>query len=257
MFPALLSGNNLSMKKLLLALLLTTSLFSFSQQKESAGTGLLKKAGGALSKAKGGGSLSNEEIVAGLKEALSVGAQNSSTKLSAVDGFFANAAIKVLMPAEAKKVETTLRNAGMGSMVDDAILSMNRAAEDASKSAAPIFVDAIKQMGFQDALGILRGTDTAATSYLKGKTLTALTTAFKPVIDEALQKTGATRHWKTVFETYNKLPTTFKKINTDLSGYVTDKALSGLFLQVALEEQKIRKDPAARVNDVLRKVFGS
>jgi hypothetical protein len=245
------------MKTLILCLLLATSILSYSQQKESAGTGFLKKASTALGKKGGGSSLSNEEIIAGLKEALSVGAQNSSGKLSALDGFFANAAIKVLMPAEAKKVEATLRNAGMGEMVDDAILSMNRAAEEASKSAAPIFIDAIKQMGFQDALSILRGTDTAATSYLKGKTLTALTTAFKPVIDEALQKTGATRHWKTVFETYNKLPTTFKKINTDLSGYVTDRALSGLFYQVAIEEQQIRKNPAARVNDILKKVFGS
>ena len=246
------------MKKLSLLLFLATSLVSYSQQKESAGTGLLKKAGSAFGKNKGGGvSLSNDEIVAGLKEALSVGAQNSSGKLSALDGFFANAAIKVLMPAEAKKVETTLRNAGMGQMVDDAILSMNRAAEEASKSAAPIFIDAIKQMGFQDALSILRGTDTAATSYLKGRTLPSLTSAFRPVIDEALQKTGATKHWKTVFETYNKLPTTFKKINTDLSGYVTEKALTGLFYQVAIEEQQIRKNPAARVNDVLKKVFGS
>ena len=246
------------MKKLLLPVLLATSFFSYSQQKESSGGGLLKKAGTAFGKAKGGGSsLSNDEIIAGLKEALSVGAQNSSGKLSALDGFFANAAIKVLMPAEAKKVETTLRNAGMGQMVDDAILSMNRAAEEASKSAAPIFIDAIKQMGFQDALSILRGTDTAATSYLKGKTLSALTSAFRPVIDEALQKTGATKHWKNVFETYNKFPTTFKKINTDLSGYVTDKALTGLFYQVAIEEQQIRKNPAARVNDVLKKVFGS
>ena len=246
------------MKKLILLLFLATSLVTYSQQKESAGTGLLKKAGSAFGKNKGGGgSLSNDEIIAGLKEALSVGAQNSSGKLSALDGFFANAAIKVLMPAEAKKVETTLRNAGMGQMVDDAILSMNRAAEEASKSAAPIFIDAIKQMGFQDALSILRGTDTAATSYLKGKTLPSLTSAFRPVIDEALQKTGATKHWKTVFETYNKLPTTFKKINTDLSGYVTDKALTGLFYQVAIEEQQIRKNPAARVNDVLKKVFGS
>jgi hypothetical protein len=246
------------MKKLILPLLVITSFFSYSQQKESAGTGLLKKASGAFSKSKGAGSsLSNDEIIAGLKEALSVGAKNSSGKLSAIDGFFANAAIKVLMPDEAKKVESTLRNAGMGDMVDKAILSMNRAAEEASKSAAPIFIDAIKQMGFQDALSILRGTDTAATFYLKGKTIAALTTTFKPVIDEALQKTDATKHWKTVFETYNKLPTTFRKINTDLSGYVTDKALSGLFYQVALEEQKIRKDPAARVNDVLKKVFGS
>ena len=246
------------MKTLILPLLLLTTFFSFSQQKESGGTGLLKKAGTVFTKAKVGGSaLSNDEIIAGLKEALSVGAQNSSGKLSALNGFFANAAIKVLMPPEAKKVETTLRSAGMGDMVDNAILSMNRAAEEASKSAAPIFIDAIKQMDFQDALSILRGTDTAATSYLKGRTLTALTTAFKPVIDEALLKTDATKYWKNVFETYNKLPTTFKKINTDLSGYVTDKALSGLFYQVALEEQKIRKDPAARVNDVLKKVFSN
>ena len=245
------------MKKLILPLLLISSFFSYSQQKESGGTSLLKKAGSVFGKSKGGTSLSNDEIIAGLKEALTVGAQNSSGKLSALDGFFANAAIKVLMPAEAKKVETTLRNAGMGQMVDDAILSMNRAAEEASKSAAPIFINAIKQMSFQDALGILRGADTAATSYLKGKTITALTTAFKPVIDDALQKTGATKHWKTVFETYNKFPTTFKKINTDLSGYVTDKALGGLFYQVALEEQQIRKNPAARVNDILKKVFAN
>jgi len=246
------------MKNLILPILLASSFFSYSQQKESSGTGLFKKAGTAFGKAKSGGSsLSNDEIIAGLKEALSVGAQNSSGKLSAIDGFFANAAIKVLMPAEARKVEATLRNAGLGDMVDKAILSMNRAAEDASKSSAPIFIEAIRQMGFQDALSILRGTDTAATSYLKGKTLAALTIAFKPIIDEALQKTDATKHWKNVFETYNKLPTTFKKINTDLSGYVTEKALSGLFYQVALEEQKIRKDPAARVNDVLKKVFGS
>ena len=245
------------MKKLILLLFVTSSILSYSQQKESAGSGFLKKAGSALGKAKGGSGLSNEEIIAGLKEALSVGAQNSSSKLSSVDGFFANAAIKVLMPAEAKKVETTLRNAGMGQMVDDAILSMNRAAEEASKSAAPIFIDAIKQINFQDALGILRGTDTAATSYLRGKTMSPLTSAFQPVIDDALQKTGATKYLKTVFETYNKLPTTFKKINTDLSGYVTEKALTGLFYQVAVEEQQIRKNPAARVNDVLKKVFGS
>ena len=245
------------MKKLILLLFVTSTLLSYAQQKESAGSGFLKKAGNALGKKGGGSGLSNDEIIAGLKEALSVGAQNSSSKLSSLDGFFANAAIKVLMPAEAKKVETTLRNAGMGQMVDDAILSMNRAAEEASKSAAPIFIDAIKQINFQDALGILRGTDTAATSYLRGKTISPLTSAFQPVIDDALQKTGATKYWKAVFETYNKLPTTFKKINTDLSGYVTEKALSGLFYQVAIEEQQIRKNPAARVNDVLKKVFGS
>jgi hypothetical protein len=152
------------MKRIVLPLLLLTSVVSFGQG------GLLKKASGLLNQAKGGGSLSNEEIISGLKEALSIGAQNSATKLSTVDGFFANAAIKVLMPAEAKKVESTLRGVGMGKLVDDAILSMNRAAEEASKSAAPIFVDAVKKMSFQDAMGILRGADTAATGYLRSKT---------------------------------------------------------------------------------------
>ncbi len=238
------------MKKLLLPLFLFTAVAGFGQ------SSLLKKAGGLLDKGKSG-SLSNDDIVAGLKEALSVGAQNSASKLSAVDGFFGNAMIKVLMPEEAKKVESALRSAGMGKLVDDAILSMNRAAEDASKSAAPIFVDAVKNMSFSDALGILKGSDTAATSYLKGKTLSPLTEAFRPTIEGALQKTDATKYWKTLFDTYNKLPTTFKKINPDLTAYVTDRALSGLFFQVAQEEQKIRKDPAARVTDVLKKVFGS
>lgn len=243
------------MKNIILLFLIFTSLISCAQQKNST-SDILKKAGGIFGKKNGSG-LSNEDVVAGLKEALSVGARNSSDKLSAVDGFFANAAIKVLMPEEAKKVESTLRNMGLGNMVDKAILSMNRAAEEASKSAAPIFVDAIKSMSIQDAFGILKGSDSAATVYLKGKTTVSLTNSFKPVIESALEKTNATKYWKDVFETYNKLPTTFNKVNTDLSGYVTDKALTGLFFQVALEEQKIRKDPAARVTDILKKVFGS
>lgn len=243
------------MKKILFSLFIVSSLASCAQQKNSTND-ILKKAGSIFGKKEGGG-LSNEDVIAGLKEALSVGARNSSDKLSAVDGFFANAAIKVLMPEEAKKVESTLRNMGLGNLVDKAVLSMNRAAEEASKSAAPIFVDAIKSMSIQDAFGILRGSDSAATVYLKNKTTVSLTNAFKPVIQDALEKVNATKYWKDVFETYNKLPTTFNKVNTDLSGYVTDKALTGLFYQVAIEEQKIRKDPAARVTDILKKVFGS
>ena len=243
------------MKKLILPLLVMITSVSCAQQNNSSGGGLFKKASGILNKSKSGGGLSNEDIVSGLKEALSVGAQNSSSRLSAVDGFFADAAIKVLMPPEAKKAESTLRGLGLGSMVDKAILSMNRAAEDASKSAAPIFVSAIKSMSIGDAVGILKGNDSAATSYLKVKTSPELTAAFRPVIDLALQKTEATKYWKDVFDTYNKLPTTFNKVNSDLSGYVTSKALSGMFYQVALEEQKIRKDPAARVTDILKKVF--
>jgi hypothetical protein len=240
------------MKRLILPFLLLSTVLTYGQESG----GLVKKASGIFGKAKSGSGLSNEDIVSGLKEALSVGAQNSSNKLSSLNGFMGNAAIKVLMPDEAKKVESTLRSAGLGKLVDDAILSMNRAAEEASKSAAPIFVDAIKGMNVQDALGILRGNDSAATTYLKGKTWDPLTSAFKPVIDGALEKTGATKYWAAVFEAYNKIPLT-KKVNTDLSNYVTGRALGGMFYQVALEEQSIRKNPAARVNDILKKVFGS
>jgi hypothetical protein len=134
---------------------------------------------------------------------------------------------------------------------------VNRAAEDATKSAAPIFTDAVKKMSIGDALGILRGPDTSATSYLKKTTTPDLTKSFKPVIDSSLKKTDATKYWKDVFETYNKLPTTFKKVDTDLSAYVTQKAMDGIFYYVAAEEKKIRKDPAAQVTDLLKKVFGS
>lgn len=197
--------------------------------------------------------LSNDEIVNGLKEALSVGADNASGKLSAADGFFKDAAIKVLMPEEAKKAEKKLRSLGMNKLVDDAILSMNRAAEDASKSAAPIFINAVKNMSFQDALSILRGGDFAATNYLKAQTTAALTEAFRPAIEASLAKVGATKHWNAVFSTYNKFSA--DKVNPDLVAYVTEKALYGIFHQLSLEEQKIRKDPMARTTDLLKKVF--
>lgn len=199
--------------------------------------------------------LSNDEIVQGLKEALNVGANNASKQLSSVDGFFKDAAIKILMPPEAQKAEKKLRSLGMGKLVDDAILSMNRAAEDASKDAAPIFVNAIKQMSIQDAVGILRGKDTAATSYLRNKTTSPLTEAFRPVIETSLAKVNATKYWNTVFTAYNKFSA--DKINPDLAAYVTEKSLAGIFHQVGLEEQKIRKDPMARTSDILKKVFAN
>lgn len=199
--------------------------------------------------------LSNDEIVQGLKEALNVGANNASNQLSSVDGFFKDAAIKILMPEEAKKAEKKLRSLGMGKLVDDAILSMNRAAEDASKNAAPIFINAIRQMSIQDAVGILRGGDFAATGYLKDKTTSPLTEAFRPVIEASLAKVNATRYWNTVFSTYNKFSA--DKINPDLPAYVTEKSLAGIFHQVGLEEQKIRKDPMARTTDILKKVFSN
>lgn len=235
------------MKKALCLLLASTLMLSGCETTQQ----ILKNIGTET----GAGGLSNADIISGLKEALSVGARNSSNQLSAVDGFFKNAAIKILLPEEAQRVEKTLRDLGLGSLVDKAILSVNRAAEDAATKAAPIFIDAIKGITIQDALGILQGGDFAATNYLKSKTTTPLTNAFRPVIESSLQKVGATKYWTDVFTAYNKFAT--NKINPDLPAYVTGKALDGIFYQVGLEEQKIRKDPVARVSDILKKVFGS
>lgn len=201
------------------------------------------------------GGLSTTQIAAGLKEALSIGAQNGSSKLSAVDGFFANAAIKILMPPEAQNVEKTLRSVGMGSVIDNAILSMNRAAEEAAKSAAPIFLDAVKGMSITDAIGILKGGDFAATDYFKQNTSSALTAAFSPVINTAMEKVNVTKYWNDVFSIYNKFSS--KPVDTNLGAFVTAKALDGIFYAVGQEEQKIRKDPVARVTDLLKSVFGS
>ena len=200
--------------------------------------------------------LSSDNISKGLKEALTVGATNAAKKLGAQDGFFGNTVLKILMPPEAQKIEKKLRDFGMGAQVDDAILSMNRAAENASQSAAPIFIDAIKSMSITDAYNILKGTDTAATGYLRGKTTPQLTTAFTPVIQQSLDQVDATTKWSAIVSIYNNIPFV-KKINPDLVGYVTDKALSGMFLTVAEEEKKIRKDPVAQTTDILKKVFGS
>jgi hypothetical protein len=204
---------------------------------------------------KNGVALGKDDIANGLKEALNAGVQKGTQQLSATDGFFKNAAVKILMPPEAVKAEKTLRDMGLGKQVDDAILSMNRAAEDAAKSAAPVFVNAIKQMSIQDAANILKGNDTAATGYLHAKTSDQLTVAFKPIIQQSLGKTDATKYWNTVFSTYNKIPFV-KKVNTDLDAYVTERALTGIFYQVAQEEKNIRKNPVSQTTDLLKKVFG-
>jgi hypothetical protein len=238
----------------LAALIALTSQAQFKNilKKDSSGKNGIDK---IIQKTSNKQGLSNDEIVQGLKEALSVGANKAGKQLSAVDGFFKDAAIKILMPPEALKAEKKLRSLGMGKLVDDAILSMNRAAEDAAKSAAPIFINAVKQMSIQDAVGILRGGDFAATGYLKDKTTSPLTEAFRPVIENSLKKVDATKYWNTVFTTYNKFSA--DKVNPDLSAYVTEKSLAGIFHQVGLEEQKIRKDPMARTTDILKKVFSN
>jgi hypothetical protein len=199
--------------------------------------------------------LNTTDIISGLKEALQVGAKRSLDNLSATDGFFANAAVKILMPPEAKNVEVKLRALGLGKQVDNAILSMNRAAEDASKSAFPIFLNAIKSISIQDASNILRGGDSAATQYLRGRTTSQLADAFRPVVENALSKTNATKYWTSLFNTYNQFSA--QKVNPDLTGYATEKALSGIFFQIGKEEQQIRKNPAARTSEILKKVFAN
>jgi hypothetical protein len=203
-----------------------------------------------------GKGLSNDDIINGLKEALTVGTDSAAKRLHKTDGFFANAALKILMPEEAKKAEATLRKAGLGNLADKAILSMNRAAEDAAGDISGIFIDAVKQMTVTDGLKILQGGDFAATDYLKSNTTTKLTEKMKPVIEASLNTVNAATYWKDAFTAYNKLPFTKSQVNTDLTAYVTERAMSGIFYSIGQEEQKIRKDPAAQVTSLLKKVFG-
>ena len=247
------------MKKSLFIPLLMVCATGFAQNGDSTRSsglgGLLKKASSVLNSGKSTGSLTSDEIVAGLKEALTQGANKTGTKLSTVDGFFKDAAIKILMPDDVRKVETKLRALGMGKIFDQAVESMNRAAEDASKSAAPIFVSAIKQMRVQDAVDILKGTDTAATYFLRKSTSNDLTHAFLPVVQNSLKKVNATKYWGQVFTLYNKVSST--PVNTDINEYVTQRAMNGIFYYVGEEEKKIRTNPAERVTALLKKVFGS
>ena len=244
------------MKQIITSTVFLLLTFSLSAQNDSNKLGgLFKKANSILSKNSNSSSgLSTGEIISGLKEALSLGAQKSGDKLSATDGFFKDAAVKILLPEEVQKVEKKMRMLGMGKLVDNAVLSMNRGAEDASKAAAPIFLAAIKKMTLTDALKILRGTDTAATGYLRNATTPELVSAFRPVIEESLKKVDATKYWNNVFTTYNKF--TSSPVDTDINSYVTTKALNGIFYYVAQEEVSIRKNPAARATDILKKVFG-
>ncbi len=236
----------------MLAALITASA---NTQAQSLGNILNKVSGGNSTSNKS--NLSNTDIVSGLKEALNVGAKNASNQLAVKDGFFKNAAIKILLPKEVQQVEVALRKAGLGTLVDDAIVKMNRAAEDASKKAAPIFVNAITSITINDGLSILTGANNAATTYLQSKTTASLTQAFRPSIENSLNKVGAVTAWKKVFDAYNKIPLVNKKINSDLTGYVTERALSGLFTTIAQEELKIRTNPAAQVSNILKKVFGN
>ena len=202
------------------------------------------------------GGVTEAEAGQGIKEALGQGLAGAVLQLNKTDGFFKDALYKVLLPPDAKKIENTLRDLGMGKMVDNAILQINRGAEDAAGYAKPIFADAIKSMTLQDAIGLVKNGDTSATHFFREKTTDKLIAAFLPIIKSSLDKVEATKYYGDVVNTYNNFPTTFKKINPDLQGFVTMKATEALFDLVAKEEINIRTNFAARTSDILKKVFG-
>lgn len=200
--------------------------------------------------------ISNTEAAAGIKEALGQGITKSVLQLNTTDGFFRNELYKVLLPPEARKIENTLRDLGLNSLVDKAILQINRGAEDAVGYAKPIFVDAIRSMTLSDAIGLIRNGDTSATHFFREKTTSKLLAAFRPVIESSLNKVDATKYYGDMVSKYNNFPTTFKKLNPDLTSYVTQKATDALFNLIAKEELNIRTNFAARTTDILRRVFG-
>jgi hypothetical protein len=209
-----------------------------------------------ISKSTQGGGLSTEEVISGLRQALQVGINKGADSASRLNGYYLNPIIKIAFPPEVAKVETALRKVGLGGEVDKFVMALNRGAEEAAKEAKPIFINAILSMNISDAWGILRGEKNAATMYLKRTTSDQLITAFSPVVEKALQKTQATRYYTDLANTYNRLPFV-QKVNPDLKGYATQKAIDGLFILVENEEAKIRENPWARTTDLLKRVFGS
>jgi len=203
----------------------------------------------------GKGESNDSTIISGLKEALSIGTGNAVKNVSQVDGYFGNQVIKILMPEKIQNVADILRKVGYQKQVDDFVLSMNRAAEKAAPQAASIFVDAIKGMTIEDARKILNGGDTAATEFFKRKTHDKIYDAFKPIVSSSMNEVGVTRSYKEMIGKYESLPFMSKE-SVDLDHYVTNKAMDGLFYMVGQEEKKIRTDPAARVTDLLKTVFG-
>lgn len=194
------------------------------------------------------------DIAGGLKEALNNGISKQVTKLTAVDGFYRNEAVKILLPEELRKVDSGLRRIGLGSLADEGLKVLNRAAEDAVKEATPIFVNAVRNMTFTDAKTILMGDESSATSYLQNSTSTALYGKFNPVIKNSFTKVGADKVWSNIITKYNSIPLV-RKVNPDLTDFVTNQALNGVFKMVAVEEKNIRTDLSARTSVLLQKVF--
>ena len=200
--------------------------------------------------------LTEKDAMEGIKEALVNGTSESVKLVSIIDGYWGNPEIKIPFPSEAKDIESRLRAIGLGKKVDEFNLSINRAAEKAANEAKPIFIAAIKGMTVKDAINIVRGQNNAATIYLQNTTSSELKDKFQPIIKTSLDNVNATKYWSDLITAYNKIPL-IKKMNPNLTGYVTDKAINGLFIMIAREELKIRKDPMARTSALLKKVFGN
>ncbi|OSY87281.1 hypothetical protein WH52_12550 [Tenacibaculum holothuriorum] len=201
-----------------------------------------------------GGVLTQEQIGSGLRQALDNGIQNQVSKLTAKDGFYKNNLVKILLPKELRVVDEGLRKIGLSSLADEGLRAINRTAEDAVKTATPIFVNAVKEITFNDAKNILLGEQNAATMYLEGKTNTALYNQFNPVIKNSFAKVGADKIWGDLITKYNSIPFV-KKVNPDLTDYVTTEALKGVFTMIAVEEKGIREKVGLRNTALLRKVF--
>jgi RNA binding exosome subunit len=231
-------------------LILVISLFSINLTHAGIFDDLLKSIGTSST-----GGPDESTIISGLKEALSIGTDKAVKNVSQVDGYFGNQVIKILMPEKIQKVADILRKVGYQKQVDDFVLSMNRAAEKAAPQAASIFVDAIKGMTIEDAKKILNGGDTSATEFFKSKTHDKIYSAFKPIISSSMDEVGVTHSYKEMMGKYESLPFMSKE-SVDLDHYVTNKAMDGLFYMVGQEEKKIRTDPAARITDLLKSVFG-
>lgn len=234
------------MKKILLLTIITFTLASCAQVQQT-----LNQLPQLASQYPGIGGV---DIASGLKEALNKGITQQVSKLTAVDGFYKNEAVKILMPAELQKVDATLRKVGLSSLADEGIKVLNRAAEDAVKEATPIFVSAVKNMSFTDAKNILLGNDSAATSYLQGSTTSALYSKFNPVIKSSFSKVGADVVWSNIINKYNTIPLV-KKVNPDLTDYTTNQALAGVFKMIAVEEKEIRNNISERTTPLLKSVF--
>jgi len=201
-----------------------------------------------------GETLGNEQISAGLKEALNLGIEKQVSKLTGKDGFYKNELVKIALPQELLKVDKTLRNVGLGGLADEGLKVLNRAAEEAVSEATPIFIDAVKEITFSDAKNILLGDDNAATSFLKQGTQTRLYDKFNPIIESSFKKVGADKIWSNLINRYNNLPLT-NNVNPDLTDYVTQQALTGVYTMIAVEEKEIRTSISSRTSDLLKKVF--